>query len=264
MNPSIRQLGVVFSALALLLSSALAAQSPVAVPSQDTANRLPVRRVVLYKSGVGYFEHLGRVQGDQTVTIDFTSGQLDDALKSLTALDLDGGRVVGVSYNSEAALDRRLAALRLPLGEQATRAQFLSALRGARLEVRAGATRVVGRLLSVERVSSRSDGAVTTVEAISIVSDAGVMHTIALEPSVSVRIVEADLGQEVGRYLTLLASSRDQDLRRLAIATTGSGGRDLFVSYISEVPVWKATYRLVLPGASGAGNQPAAQPTLQG
>jgi hypothetical protein len=56
---------------------------------------LPVRRVILYKSGVGYFEHVGRVRGNQSVTIDFTSGQLDDVLSSLTTLDLDGGRVLG-------------------------------------------------------------------------------------------------------------------------------------------------------------------------
>ena len=71
--------------VALGLSGAMDAQTPAAVPSTQSAGRLPVRRVVLYKSGVGYFEHLGRIRGDQTVTIDFTSGQLDDALKSLTA-----------------------------------------------------------------------------------------------------------------------------------------------------------------------------------
>ena len=63
--------------------------------SRDGAE-LPVRRVVLYKNGVGYFEHSGRVSGNQAVTIDFTSSQLDDALQSLTALDLGGGRITGV------------------------------------------------------------------------------------------------------------------------------------------------------------------------
>ena len=80
------------------------------------AAKLPVRRVVLYKNGVGYFEHLGRVRGNQDVTIDFTSGQLNDVVKSLTVLDLAGGRITGVGYNSEAPLGRRLSGLRLPLG----------------------------------------------------------------------------------------------------------------------------------------------------
>ena len=238
--------------IAFVMSGLIHAQAPApGAARQTTANdRLPVRRVVLYKSGVGYFEHLGKVRGNQQVTIDFTSGQLDDVLKSLTTLDLNGGRVAGVSYNSDAALDRRLSSLRLPLGEFTTRAQFLSALRGARLEVRTPTTRVVGRLLSVERIDRRADGTVTSVDALALVSDAGDMTTIALDPGVTVHIAEGDLNQEVGRYLTAVASVRDQDLRRLTITTTGTGERDLFVSYVSEVPVWKATYRLVLPSAT--------------
>jgi hypothetical protein len=237
--------------IAFVMSGLIHAQAPApGAARQTTGDRLPVRRVVLYKSGVGYFEHLGKVRGNQQVTIDFTSGQLDDVLKSLTTLDLNGGRVAGVSYNSDAALDRRLSALRLPLGEQTTRAQFLSALRGARLEVRSATTRVVGRLLSVERIDRRADGTVTAVDALALVSDTGDMTTIALDPGVTVRIAESDLNQEVGRYLSAVASVRDQDLRRLTITTTGTGERDLFVSYVSEVPVWKATYRLVLPSAT--------------
>ena len=119
--------------IALVMSGLIHAQAPAPAATRQTttADRLPVRRVVLYKSGVGYFEHLGKVRGNQQVTIAFTSGQLDDVLKSLTTLDLSGGRVSGVSYNSDASLDRRLSALRLPVGEHTTRAQFLAALRGA-------------------------------------------------------------------------------------------------------------------------------------
>jgi hypothetical protein len=91
-----------------------------------SAAKLPVRRVVLYKNGVGYFEHLGRVRGSQDVHVDFTSAQLNDVLKSLTVLDLSGGRITGVDYNSEAPLARRLATLRLSLGERPTTAEFLA------------------------------------------------------------------------------------------------------------------------------------------
>src|SRR6187455_768958 len=248
------------AAFVLILSVFIQAQAPAPKPAaSQTSDSLPVRRVVLYKSGVGYFEHLGRVRGNQAVTIDFTSGQLDDVLKSLTALDLNGGRVSGVSYNSEAGLDRRMGALRLPVGQQTSRAAFLGALRGARLEIRDGATRVTGRLLSVERIQRGNGTATTQVDALSVVTEGGEIQTVALDPGVSVRIVEADLNQEVAKYLSLVASVRDQDVRRLTISTAGTGERDLFVSYVSEVPVWKATYRLVMPGAGES-----RRPLLQG
>jgi len=257
---------VAFASLAGIASIVTHAQTPPAPapqastprPAATAEARLPVRRVVLYKSGVGYFEHLGKVRGNQTVTVDFTSGQLDDVLKSLTTLDLDGGRVLSVSYNSEASLDRRLSALRLPVGEQTSRAAFLGALRGAKLEVRTSTRTIAGRLLSVERAERRTDNTTSTVDTLSLVTDGGDIQTVALDPGVTVHIVDADLNQEVSRYLSLVASVRDQDLRRLTISTSGTGERDLFVSYISEVPVWKPTYRLVLP-AAGATRRPLLQ-----
>jgi hypothetical protein len=229
-------------------ASTNAARDPATNESNESTAKLPVRRVVLYKNGVGYFEHLGHVRGSQDVHIDFTSAQLNDVLKSLTVLDLAGGRITGVDYNSEAPLARRLATLRLALGERPSVSEFLGALRGARLEVR-GATgpALTGKLLSVERKTRSATNWTVETDEISLITDAGEVHSVDLNPTTSVRIVEKDLQVEVGRYLNLIASSRDQDVRRMTISTMGNGERNLYVSYISEVPIWKTTYRIVLP-----------------
>jgi hypothetical protein len=217
--------------------------------TNPSAAKLPVRRVVLYKNGVGYFEHLGHVRGSQDVHVDFTSAQLNDLLKSLTVLDLSGGKISGVDYNSEAPLARRLATLRLTLGENPTMADFLGALRGARLEVRSGSGAVMaGKLLSVEQKSRAKEKETTEWTEISLVNDSGEVRTAEVTAATSIRIIEKDLQLELAHYLGLIASSRDQDLRRMTISTTGgSGERNLYVSYISEVPIWKTTYRIVLP-----------------
>jgi hypothetical protein len=236
--------------------AAPAAQIPPA--AEESAVKLPVRRVVLYKSGVGYFEHLGEVHGDQTVAIDFTSGQLNDVLQSLTVLDLNGGRITGVDYNSRAPLSQRLGTLRLPLGEKTNLAEFLTALRGARVEIRSGDTAITGRILSVERKTRVSGGTTLEVDLATIVSDSGDVRSVEITPAVTVRMAEKDVTDEVSRYLSLLASERQQDLRRMTISTAGAGDRQLYVSYISEVPIWKTTYRVVLP------TKPGDEPLLQG
>ena len=91
-------------------------------PSSKNPAELPVKRVVLYKNGVGYFEHAGRVSGNQELNIQFTTGQLNDVLKSLTVVDLGGGKISSVRYNSIAPLNERLSTLRVRLGEQTSRA----------------------------------------------------------------------------------------------------------------------------------------------
>jgi hypothetical protein len=230
----------------LAITPTVFAQS--SAPPSPNSTRLPVKRVILYKNGVGYFEHAGLVSGSEEVNIDFTTTQLNDVLKSLTVLDVGKGRITGVTYNSIDPLNKRLGALRLPVGENTTTAQFLQAMRGARIDVRDGSASATGRLLSVEQreLPMKGDQKIT-VEQVSLISDTGEVRTFDLTPATSVRIAEKDLNEEVGRYMHLLASTRDQDVRRLTISTAGSGQRDLFVSYISEVPIWKSTYRIVVP-----------------
>ena len=223
----------------------------------DPAARLPVTRVILYKNGVGYFEHSGHVTGSQNVNVDFTTAQLNDVLKSLTVLDLGKGRITGVSYNSTAPLERRLGSLHLPVGDNPTTAQFLDALRGARIEVRNGSLSAIGRLLSIEEREVMAGGSKDGEDdkptgkigltQISLVTDSGEVRLFNLTPSTTVRVVEKEVNDEVGKYLGLVASTRDEDVRRMTISTAGDGERNLLVSYISEVPVWKSTYRIVVP-----------------
>ena len=127
------------------------------------------------------------------------------------------------------------------------------------MEVRSGTVSAAGRLLSVEK-SRKQDarGNFTDVTEFSLVGDAGELRTFELTPVTSVRLAERDLNEEVGRYLNLIGSSRAADVRRMTLTATGSGEREIFVSYISEVPVWKSTYRILMPEKAGD------KPLLQG
>src|SRR5438309_1479859 len=262
MSRSVLAFGVLFFVTFTIAQTKPANPHKTQLPSTEATSSaavLPCTRVVLYKNGVGYFEHTARVHGTQDLSIDFTSSQLNDVLKSLTAVDLGDGRISSVRYNSIAPLDERLKSLRLPFGEQVTRAGFLQAMRGARVEVHSGASSAVGRLLSVES-SRRQDakGNFVDVTDFSVMTDGGEMKNFELNPATSVRIAERDLNDEVGRYLSLIGSSRARDVRRMALTASGSGDRDVFVSYISEVPIWKSTYRIIFP------DKPGEKPLLQG
>lgn len=250
----------------LLLAASVAAAQPAksAAPAPNPAPRadvasaadrsaieLPVRRVVLYKNGVGYFEHAGRVRGSQDLSIKFTTAQLNDVLKSLTVVDL-AGQVTSVRYNSIAPLSERLSTLRVQLPENPTREDFLKAMLGARVDVRGGGSSATGRLLSVDKISrqDKNDNAVEVVE-LAVMNDSGDLRTFELTPALQVRFTDAELNKEVTRYMQLISSSRAKDVRFMTIGTSGEGERNVAVSYISEVPVWKSTYRVVLPDKLG-------------
>ena len=222
---------------------------------------LPVRKVVLYKNGVGYFEHAGSVTGNQRVAIDFTSPQLNDVLQSLTVLDEGGGRIAGVNYNSTTPLAEQLKTLSLGMTDDPTSTALFQALRGQRVEVTGGpGGAITGRLLSIETRTEKVGDADTTIEKfyLSIIATSGAVRVIELTPTLSVRPLDGNLQGQLDRYLELLSTTHSTGLRHLTLDALGVGQRELRVSYISEVPVWKSTYRIVFP------HTPNGNATMQG
>jgi len=228
---------------------------------------LPVTHVSLYKNGVGFFEHTGHVTGNAEVTINFTTTQLNDVLQSLTAIDLNGGRISGAGYNSTTPLEQQLKNLPLALGTDATAADFYSAIRGARIALSSAGTSITGRLLSIEIRSVPEKGDNDSRPSIdhyflTVVSDTGEVRTVELTSTSSVHLLDTALHQDVSRYLELLAGNRSQGLRHLTLDDHGAGTRELHVSYISEVPIWKSTYRILFTDSANSGSAQTA--TLQG
>ena len=65
------------------------------------AQSVPVTKVMLFSSGVGYFEHAGSVRGNASTELRFKTSQINDILKSLVLQDQDGGRVGAITYPSQ-------------------------------------------------------------------------------------------------------------------------------------------------------------------
>jgi hypothetical protein len=241
-------------------SNAPAAKTPAAEPAAPSAIDLPVRKVVLYKNGVGYFEHAGTVNGNQRVSVDFTSAQLNDVLQSLTALDSKDGMIGAVGYNSTMPIAQQLTTLALGLKDYPATLAVYQALRGQRVEVTGAGAPLSGRLVNIEyRKETDKNGATSEDHYFLIVeTDSGALRTAELTDAVSVRMIDPSLQKQFASYLEIVASAQDQQLRHLTLEDRGQGERQLQVSYISEVPVWKSTYRIVFP------RDPNGNATLQG
>lgn len=224
--------------LLLLLSASTAAAA---------SGELPLTRAVLFKNGVGFFEHQGTVNGGETVRISITSSQLDDVLKSLTVLDMDGGLIGAISYGSSEPLERQLKELETGDLREKDLAAILGALTGTSIEADAPGGRVAGRLLNAEvRKVSNGDGTSSEVIELALYSDGGELRTVSLQSLKGLRFASDSTRQDLSRYLNVIAGARNDNIRTLEIRTTGTGERSIRINYTVEVPIWKATYRLVL------------------
>src|SRR6267378_4070374 len=95
----------------------------------------PLTRIVLYKHGVGHFEREGSIEDDATLRLTFKQAEVSDVLKSLTVLDLDGGHIASVSYDSTKPLEQLLAEVALSIPDQGSLVGLLPQIKGARVRV---------------------------------------------------------------------------------------------------------------------------------
>jgi len=69
---------------------------------------LPLERVVLFNSGVGFFQRAGQVTDDAQVELKFNVDDINDLLKSMVVQDLGGGQVWAVGYGSKDPVTKTL------------------------------------------------------------------------------------------------------------------------------------------------------------
>ncbi len=227
-------------AVVALTSGAGGTDAPGGVP-------LPIRKVMLYKNGMGYFEHLGDVRGAVPVEITFSSAQLNDVLKSLIVLDLAPAPVVAVTYDTTKSVERQLAELPIRFSNFTGIAGFLSEIRGTEVELDVPGGPITGRLMTADvRKKELAAGGSAEVVEVTIFVAGGQLRTVEIGSAKAIRVRGTELTAGIGRYLDVLETAHRRDVRRLRIQTRAEGTRKLFVGYTSEAPIWKTTYRLVL------------------
>jgi hypothetical protein len=222
--------------------------------------RLPVTKVALFSSGVGYFQREGQVQGDARVDLSFPAADVNDLLKSLVLQDLGGGRITAVSYESQDPVDKALQSFALDLRKNPTFGELLNQARGEKVEVgwreQGVQLTLTGTIVGVER-QRQPAGKETFVETELLnVHTAEGLRSLPLSQVQRVRLLNPSVDGDLKRALEVLASAHDTRKRTVSLSFAGEGKRPVRVGYVIENPIWKTSYRLVLDQES--------KPRLQG
>ena len=222
------------------------------------AQDLALKRVMLSSGGLGYFEYEATVDGDATLRLTVSLDQVDDVLKSLVVYD-DKGGVGGLSLPGKEPLKQAFKDLPFDESSLQSPGSLLATLKGAQISV--GGTRAIsGRIVSVvsETVALNDGKAIVTRTRVTLLTERGLQQFI-LEDAENLQFADSALREKVAQALAAIQSNRAKEARTLELAARGQGRRSIRVAYIVEAPVWKASYRMTLPG-----DPAAARAALQG
>ena len=214
---------------------------------QARAADLTLKRVMLSSGGIGYFEYAADVDGSGSLGLDVPFGQVDDVLKSLVVFDGAGG-VAGVELPGR---DNTAAAFGdVPFGPEALQSptEYLNALRGTAVTVQ-GPRPMSGRILRAEPETDTNDKVSTQRTRVTLLSTDG-LRQFVLEDADTVQVADPVLRGRIERALEAMRRDASQTTRHLTIRVKGEGKRTVQVGYVAGAPLWKATYRLMLPAAA--------------
>ena len=232
-----------------ILSAALLLALAQAWPATGARAAEPVlERVLLSTGGVGYLGYRATVAADGRLRLTVPLRQVDDILKSLTILG-DGGAVRAVSLLGPTPLADLFRDV--PFGEADLRdlPTLLLSLRGAEVEVH-GPTTLRGRILTVAAEQTLDGDRSTTTHRLSLMGADGV-RSVVLETVDGITFSDPALERQVGLVLARLADGRSEQQRELEIALDVPSGGSVALGYLAEMPLWKASYRLVARAGDG-------------
>ncbi len=228
--------------LAVLFAVAMPLAAYADGPQKTT---LPLKKVVLFSSGVGFFELYGQVDGDATVEMKFNVDDINDLLKSMVVQDLDGGQVSTVTYGSKDPITKTLKSFSIDLTTNPTLAQLLGQIRGERVVLDAP-NELSGIILGVEtRKKKIGENEIVEIDVLNLLTDQG-LRAVSLDSVGRIKLANEKLDAELRKALAVLASAHAADKKSVELSFLGKGTRRVRVGYIQETPVWKTTYRLVL------------------
>ncbi len=220
------------------------------LPMVCEAAEMPLKRVVLSTSGLAQFTHAGEVSAGSVIGLPVRVDQVDDVLKSLTIFDA-AGSIGAVSLPGKTPLAELFRDLPFDQAALESQAALLNALVGADVEIE-GSVTAKGRVFRVEeeKVQLPNNGGETLRHRLTLVTPKGFVQAI-LEELTALRFTDAATREQIDRALSGLATNRAKDQRTLSITLGGNGNRPAGFSYVVSAPVWKTSYRLVLPKEGG-------------
>lgn len=228
----------------------ITAAALAALPLTAEADELPLKRVVLSTSGLAQFTHSGEAAAGSVIGLPVRLDQVDDVLKSLTIFDA-AGSVGAVSLPGKTPLMELFRDLPFDQAALASQPDLLNALVGAEVEIE-GSVNATGRVFRVEeeKVQLPNNGGETMRHRLTLVTPKGFVQAI-IEELTALRFADETTRAQIDRALSGIATNRAKDQRILSITLAGEGKRPIGFSYVVAAPVWKTSYRLVLPKDGG-------------
>ena len=212
--------------------------------AEPKENDIKTSRVVLYKQGLGYVEKVITVDGDASIELIFDEKDIPDVLNSLVVVDLGGGTITSIGYESKTPREKLLSEV-LGGRDVAGLCSILKLFKGAEAHIATAGRELKGRIAGVEQYQKARE---LSSWRVALVKETGEVEAFDIGDITSFKLMDASLQKDLQKYLKLYSEAFRKEQKKIVIRTKGRGKRRVFIAYTIELPVWKTTHRFVIRG----------------
>jgi hypothetical protein len=212
---------------------------------EEGKNTVPLRKVVLYKHGMGYFERSGSADGNTKVEILCGASDIDDMLKSLMVLTTDGARVDAITYDSAKTLEDRMLEFGFDIRSAKGLIDIISQMKGLPVTITVSGASTSGRVVGIDFADTVVENNHTVREAFLVVLNGATFKRTAINSISSITVDDGAFSTELNQQLELLfQNAKKKDKKALVVSLPETKG-EIVIAYSIPTPIWKTSYRLI-------------------
>jgi len=217
------------------------------------ASGLPVKRLVLYKHGVGYVERSGVVSNEREIKLSFKKEVMNDLLKSLCVFSEGEGKVSDISYETPEDISKMIEEKAIRVPEREAMVGLFRQLKGYEVEIETNTEKVKGKVMGTQEPhSSQSQHSnQLSIElnkkeeknTVVIKDENDYIRNIDIEKITAYKILDPEASEDLKFFLDAVTSERKKNVKAVTVFLDGKKA-ELTISYIMQMPSWRVSYRL--------------------
>jgi len=212
--------------------------------------KLEIKKIVILKQGISFFILEGNIKGSGKMELEFKTEQMNDVLKSLTAIDQsENGYISSISYDAAIETSKLLESVMLDIPDTDSFSSLIRQIKGAPVKITASDD-MKGTIIGIELNESISKDLKIVEKQLALLREDGAITKIPFSEIKSLDILNESIKKDLRFYLDTVITGKKKDVKNIIINCESGGDdnadRKITVSYLHESPVWKINYRIIM------------------
>ena len=220
----------------------------MAILKNELSNDLFLKRVLLFKTGVGCFEKKGTIDlaAQNTVQLTFKPEIMNDLLKTFLIFRESGDLIVsGISMDlKDMDVQKMLEKTTINIPSAEAFSTLILLLQGVKIKIKYGNEITTGVAMGYQEETEYSNDLETSEKFIVLLDETQTIVKVHDRKIEQLEIIDAKINEDAKFFTDIISNAQKTDIKNLTIFFKGTKRSEYLIRFLQSVPAWKINYRM--------------------